>query len=70
MQWDNYLDGEICNGIITWLEKYMQDKRVLRELKNHLGEKCLWRMTYLVDYLLEKNRGRNESGKKFFARKM
>ena len=52
MQWDNYLDGEICNGIITWLEKYMQDKRVLGELKNHLGEKCLWRITYLDIYAL------------------
>ena len=30
----------------------MQDKRVLGELKNHLGEKCLWRITYLEIYAL------------------
>ena len=63
MQWDKYLAGDIYPRIkkvcgenslwlISYLENYVQDKRVLGEFKNNPGEKCLWRITYLEIYAL------------------
>ena len=43
----------------------MQDKKVLEELINQPGEKCLWRKAYLENYALGKSSaGKSSAGEK------
>ena len=49
----------------------IKQSEVNYELENFVhGDKPTWRIMLWVNYLLEKNRGRNESGRKIFGRKM
>ena len=49
----------------------IKQSEVNYELENFVpGDKPTWRIMLWVNYLLEKNHGRNESGRKIFGRKM